>query len=406
MTLNGKIITFIGLNYAPEDTAIGLYSTQMVEALIAAGAHVNVVTAMPYYPQWQIQAPYDQASSYIKESQEKATIYRYKQYVPESPTFLKRVLHILSFTYGSWRNLKKIKQADLVVSIIPFTTSAYLGNGHASKHKAPHWIHIQDFEFDAALQSGISGNGKKQVFKKLFKIESSILKKASTVSTISHLMVKKLQSKTQTPTFYLPNWIDISSAQPDKSNSHPFLQSSKFKLLYSGNVGEKQDWEFFLAFAKAIPSQDIDITIVGAGSKMAWLKTKLQQENVHYHDPVPYAELFSLLSSADAHFLFQKNDVIDTVMPSKLLGMMASGKPSLVLGNPASEVRNVLENSNGGVYLSSCQVEKAIEVVQQWKSNKEICEKLGKNANRYVLQHYSRTHILNKWIEKLSSLMA
>ncbi|PRP67783.1 WcaI family glycosyltransferase [Nonlabens agnitus] len=404
--IEGKTITFIGLNYAPEDTAIGLYSTQMVDALVAAGAYVNVVTAMPYYPQWKIQKPYDTAENYLAEKNETINVYRYKQYVPATPTFLKRVFHILSFTYGSWRNLQKIKKTDLVISIIPFTTSAYLGGRHAHKHQVPHWIHIQDFEFDAALQSGVSGGSKKQVFKQLFKIEKSILDKASTVSTISHLMIKKLQSKTKTSTYYLPNWIDPDSFQIDDSReNHTYLQSKKFKLLYSGNVGDKQDWEFFLAFAKAIPSQHFEIIIVGAGSRMQWLKENVQLDNVHYHDPVPYADLPWLLSSADAHFLFQKEDVIDTVMPSKLLGMMASGKPSLVLGNAASEVRNVLEDSSGGVYTSDYTVEGAVATLLNWKEHPDVPHQVGMQARSYVKKHFSRSQILDQWIDQLASLV-
>jgi colanic acid biosynthesis glycosyl transferase WcaI len=360
---------------------------------------------MPYYPQWKIQPPYDQSSRYLKEKIGNLSVFRYKQYVPETPTFLKRILHILSFTWGSWHNLRKIDKTDLVISIIPFTTSAYLGARHARKHNVPHWVHIQDFEFDAALQSGVSGNGKKRIFDQLFKVESRILENASQVSSISHLMIKKLQSKTKTPTFYLPNWIDPEEIKADASVRHPYLRSDKFKLLYSGNVGDKQDWEFFSAFAKALPTQDIEIVIVGAGSKMAWLKANVQQENIHYHDPVPYADLGNLLSSADAHFLFQKNDVIDTVMPSKLLGMMASGKPSLILGNHASEVRTVLKESNGGLYFSDYQVEIAADLIQRWKSNPQGCTEMGARAKTYVLTHFSRTQILHPWIGKLKALI-
>ncbi|SCY32919.1 colanic acid biosynthesis glycosyl transferase WcaI [Nonlabens sp. Hel1_33_55] len=403
--LHSKTITFISLNYAPEDTAIGLYSTQMVEALITAGAHVNVVTAMPYYPQWKIQEPYDKHSSYVKEDSKSVTVYRYKQYVPESPSFLKRVLHILSFTYGSWHNLKKIDCCDLVISIIPFTTSAYLGNRHAKKRKTPHWIHIQDFEFDAALQSGVSGSSKKWVFEQLFRIESKILKKASIISTISHLMIDKLASKTNTLTYYLPNWIEPAKFDIPYTDPHSFLTSEKFKLLYSGNVGDKQDWEFFLAFAKAIPQKDLDIIVVGAGSKMNWLKQNTDYENIHFHDPVPYDQLPQLLSSADAHILFQKYDVVDTVMPSKLLGMMASGKPSLVLGNPASEVRNVIEDSEGGKYLSNYSVNDAVEIIKQWESDQAICEHMGKQAKSYVITNFSRSKILDRWVDKLASLV-
>jgi colanic acid biosynthesis glycosyl transferase WcaI len=406
MELAGKHITFISLNYAPEDTAIGLYSTQMVAALIAAGAIVNVVTAFPYYPQWEIATDYKQKPNYLIEKLQNVNVYRYKQYVPSTPSFVKRIVHILSFTKGSYFNLRKINQADLVISIVPFTASARLGKSYASKHDIPHWIHIQDFEFDAAQQSGVSGGGKKLLFKQLFRIEKRIYDSASKVSTISNLMMAKLRAKAATPSYYLPNWIDPLQIDPQRAQPHEALASKQFKLLYSGNVGDKQDWDFFLAFAKALPPQNYHITIVGAGSRFTWLQEQINQPNVEFHQPVPYDQLCDLLCSADAHFLFQKEQVIDTVMPSKLLGMMASARPSLVLGNAGSEVRTVLENAHGGAYLSNYQVNDAISIMEKWRLEDALRQKLGNNARAYVLEHFSRDAILSRWITSLNQLLA
>lgn len=403
--LIGIHITFIGLNYAPEDTAIGLYSTQMVDALIAAGAKVTVITAFPYYPQWKISNEYIDQPRFLKEEKENLTIYRYKQYVPAQPTFLKRVLHIASFTLGNLINSNKIKDTDLVISIIPFTSSAWLGKKLSAKFNCPHWIHIQDFEFDAAMESGLSGSGKNQIFKQLFKLEKNILNHATTVSTISHKMMEKLASKTTTDRYYLPNWINPDQINPDKAKPHPYLQVNKFKLLYSGNVGEKQDWEFFLAFAKAVSDKNIDIIIVGAGAKYQELKSKVNHDFVKFYDPVALDELSDLLCSADAHFLFQKADVVDTVMPSKLLGMMASAKPSLVLGNPESEVKTVMEDAKAGKYLTQPDIDQAIYTLESWINNTEETIAAGSIARRYIIEKFSQNTILNEWIKTLKYLL-
>lgn len=401
--LTDKHITFIGLNFAPEDTAIGLYSTHMVEALINAGATVNVVTAFPYYPQWKISEPYASKPAFVTESHKGATVYRYKQYVPQTPTFLKRILYILSFTAGTSINLRKIKNVDLVVAIIPFTTSAWLAGKHANKHHARLWIHIQDFEFDAAQQSGLSG-GKGLLFKNLFKIEKRILNKAQTASTISHKMMDKLRDKTTTQPYYLPNWIDKDMVNPENATAHPYLSSNKFKLLYSGNVGDKQDWDFFLAFAKALPQNHYDIIIVGAGARYTTLKAQVDLPHVYFYAPVALDRLSDLLCSANAHFLFQKMEVLDTVMPSKLLGMMASGKPSLVLGHPDAEVRHVLETAHAGVYMTAANVSEAVEHVEKWRTQPELLLINGNFARDYTLKTFSREVILSKWIDALSDL--
>ena len=55
-------------------------------------------------------------------------------------------------------NLFKVKKCDVVISIVPFTTSVLLGYLHKKRFKAKLWTHIQDFEFDAALQTGFKMN--------------------------------------------------------------------------------------------------------------------------------------------------------------------------------------------------------------------------------------------------------
>ena len=47
-----KILVY-GINYSPELTGIGKYTGEMVEWLAAQGHEVRVITAPPYYPQWQ-----------------------------------------------------------------------------------------------------------------------------------------------------------------------------------------------------------------------------------------------------------------------------------------------------------------------------------------------------------------
>ena len=59
-------ITIISNNYYPEDSGIGLYSAGMAEYL-AQNHNVKVITAMPYYPQWEIYAEYKSKPTYFSE---------------------------------------------------------------------------------------------------------------------------------------------------------------------------------------------------------------------------------------------------------------------------------------------------------------------------------------------------
>ena len=398
-----KNITFIGLNYAPEDTAIGLYSTQWVEYLTERGFKVSVITAFPYYPQWEIYEEYRSKKTFLKEENNDIKIYRYKQYVPKSPTFIKRIIHLLDFTFGSLFNLYKLKKCDLVISVVPFTSSVFLGYIQKRRFKSKLWVHVQDFEFDAALQTGLSSN-KKLSFSLLFKLEKWLFSKSDIVSTISQRMLNKLKQKTKSELFYLPNWIDSKIIDPKAHKTHRYLDLKKFKILYSGNIGNKQDWETFVQFCKDLEKEKVHITVIGNGTKKEWLLDQINNMgNVTYFPPVPYDELSDLLCSADLHLLFQKPNVIHTVMPSKVLGMMASSKPSIIIGNKESEVKTIIEASKGGLYFTEYNEEVIKELKNLLRNRNDLIE-MGNNARKYVIQKFSMSTILSSMEEKLRDI--
>lgn len=401
-------ITFIGLNFYPEITAIGLYSTQLAQYLEDHNIQLDIITAFPYYPQWKIAKEYQNKKSYLKEELGTINVYRYKQYVPKNPTFFKRIIHILSFTWGSFWNLWKIKECDIVISIVPFTSSTLLGYIQKRRFNATSWIHIQDFEFDAAFQSGLTKSGEEKggmVYRLLMWIEKSLFSKADKVSTISHTMIKKLEKKTTAPTYFLPNWIDEKQIDPAFAKAHPYLKSSKFKILYSGNIGDKQDWEFFIKFARAIDTERFEIIIVGDGSKRVWLEEAIAAySNITMYAPVAYEELSDLLCSADVHILFQKPEVLDTVMPSKILGMMASAKPSIITGHAQSEVATVMSKSQGGYYSSEKELNTVVNQLEKLVNSPDIAKEMGAEARQYVVSNFAKNQILDAFLEQLMQL--
>ncbi|KYJ86233.1 WcaI family glycosyltransferase [Sulfurovum riftiae] len=401
-------ITLIGINFYPEDSSTGLYSTQMLEYL-AKTHNVEVITGFPYYPEWKIRKEYENRPTYLTEKKE-ITIYRYKQYVPKEPTFKKRILHLLDFTFGSIRNVFKVKKCDLVICIVPFTSSIALGLLMAKLRGAKVWVHIQDFEFDAAVESGLAGEQKglkAKIFKGLFWLEKKLLDKADIISTISYGMLSKLETKADTPTYFFPNWVDENFINPQNAKQHELMKSQKFKVLYSGNIGAKQDWEFFLKVIEYFKDDEtIEFIVVGAGAKKEWLvQATKSYHNVLHFMPVEYETLPDLLCSADLHILFQKNDVVDTVMPSKLLGMMASAVPSVVTGNLESEVAKVFEVSKGGYFYDSKCFNDVVGAIKQLTSEQSKAKEMGFNARAYIVEHFSASKVLENFETKVQEVI-
>ncbi len=403
-----KNITIIGINFYPEDTSTSLYTTGLAEFLNENGYNVSVITGFPYYPQWEIREDYRDKPDYLVEDFKGIKIFRYRQFTPKNPSFLKRVKHIVSFTYGSLKNIKKIKESDLIIAIVPFTSDIWLAHKLAGKTKAKVWVHIQDFEFDAAFESGIIKNKiiKKTMSGILNFVERRLLNKADIVSTISFSMIEKAKKKTKSELFYFPNWIEDDFINPENTGWHRYLEKGKFNILYSGNIGAKQDWDRFLEFVDFFEKkEEINIVVVGDGAKKDWLVSKIKnKKNVKYFPPVPYEELPDLLCSADLHILFQKESVIDTVMPSKLLGMMASAKPSLIVGNSKSEVAKIIKESRGGEFLEHPEMEEIENFLNKLISNRKLLKDYGKNAREYIVKNFSKEKVLSRVLKEIHSL--
>ena len=401
-------IAIISLNYYPEDTAIGLYSTQMAEFLVQNGWDVTVITGFPYYPEWKIPETYKIEKKYLEEQIQGVRVLRFKQFVPSNPTFFKRIIHILDFTSGSLSNLKKVNKTEIVLSIIPFTSSAWLGKKLTKRLHAKHWIHIQDFEFDAAFQSGLASKSGLRAFlpKILFNLESSLLKSANIASTISETMMDKLKEKTNTKTFLFPNWIDPDSIDPGKAMTHPYLKAKSFKILYSGNIGFKQDWIFFQKVVGHFEKQsNIEFIVVGDGAKRTLIENLARKfNNINYYQNVPYNQLNDLLCSANLHVFFQNEDVINAVMPSKILGMLASGKPSIVTGNMNSEVAKIIREANAGNFYDSADFEGVVEGITFYKNQFNFLDKNNPTARNYMIKKYAKNNILSSFLKELNVL--
>jgi colanic acid biosynthesis glycosyl transferase WcaI len=405
-----KTITVISAFYYPEDTAIGLYTTQFSNYLKSKGYKVIILTGFPNYPQWKIHSSYLNYPAYYAEIIDGIEIIRYKQYIPEKVTFKGRVLMMTSLFYGTMVNLRRVKETDLVICIVPFTLSILPAILLAKIRKSKLWIHIQDFEFDLALDSGIVKNNSffSNIFKRILTFSERVLLNASDVtSSISFSMLQKIKEKSKhEEPYYFPNWVSSKKIDPANFNPHSFIDPSKFTLLYSGNIGEKQDWLLCEKLCELInPKDNIEIVIVGDGAYSATLKQKLSIfEFVKFFDPVPYDELSDLLCSADTHFLFQKQDVIDTIMPSKILGMMASAKPSIISGNTKSEVVNIIRQSECGYYFSDSNPNTIYNCILGLKQRNDGVQ-MGENARAYITANFSEEPILNSFYLKIKSII-
>ena len=150
-----KILLY-GINFSPEVVGIGKYTGEMATWLAAQGHEVRVITAPPYYPAWRV-APGFSAARYSRSRVDGATVFRTPLWVPAQVSGAKRLLHLLSFALFSFPALlaQWSWRPDVVWVVAPALTCAPGACLFARMRGTKAWLHIQDFEVDAAFDLGI-----------------------------------------------------------------------------------------------------------------------------------------------------------------------------------------------------------------------------------------------------------
>ncbi len=347
-------ILVYGINFWPELTGVGKYTGEMCRWLADRGHSVDVITAPPYYPAWKVSPGY-RTLGFQKEiwsARGQVQITRCPIWVPRSLSTTRRLLHLASFALFSlpalWRQLRR--QPDMVMVIAPTLFVVPAALALARLYKVPTWIHIQDFELDAMFGLGLGG-AHGWLERCALAVESRLLCAFNRASSITARMLERLQSKgvSGNRCVVFPNWVDLGAVFP-LTGANAFrrqlgIEDHDVVVLYAGNMGEKQGLELVIDAARELQDHGhLRFVLAGDGSA----RQRLQQmaadlPRLSWLPLQPNERLNELLNAADIHILPQRADAADLVMPSKLTGMLASGRPVLGTAEIHTQLGQVLE---------------------------------------------------------------
>ncbi len=347
-------ILILGINYSPEPIGIGPYTTGMAEALVASGHDVSVVTAKPYYPYWKADPAFKGGG--VRWSKENGVkVARCPIYVPSNPNGLRRLMHHATFALRAlvpmfqlaWR-----ERPQLIISIAPSLIATPIARLVAGICCAKTWIHIQDFEVEAAFATGLL---PKEGFlaRAAEKFEQVVLD-VDRVSSISPQMCARLVEKgvPASRVLELRNWANIDQVvllDGESPYRTEWRMDRPFVALYSGNIANKQGIEIIIDAARLLTDRtDIMFVVCGNGAnKQNLIAAAHGLENIRFYDLQPIDRLSDMLGLATVHLLPQIAGAADLVLPSKMTNMLASGRPIVA----TAEVRTGLASEIEGCGL-------------------------------------------------------
>lgn len=419
VTLPSVRILIYGLNYAPELTGIGKYTGEMAAWLAARGHEVRVVAAPPYYPAWSIREDY-RGKLYRTErsSAGTPTVFRTPLYVPAKPTGLKRVAHLASFMLGSLPVMARqaFWKPELVFTVEPTFFCAPVALAVAQAAGAASWLHVQDFEVDAAFDLGLLP-ARGLLHDVALGLERTFTLGFTRVSSISAKMVERAAVKgvPEERIRLFPNWVDVDAVYPQGGAvGNFFLQKlgleGKIILLYSGNMGAKQGLELLAPLARSFEQDPrVHFIFCGDGAFRPQLESLVAGcVNVTLLPLQPFEQLNDLLNAADIHLLPQRAGAADLVMPSKLTGMLSSGRPVVATADAGTQVAQVVEGSGlddaCGLVVPAEDSQELHDAVARLVEDAALRHRLGENARRYAVEHLGRDQVLTQFERDLQEL--
>ncbi len=404
------------INFSPEMTGVGKYTGEMAEWLALRGHEVRVVSAPPHYPQWRIYRGYH-AWRFSRDTHVLAVgtagtldVFRCPTWIPRVPRGWKRILHLASFSVSSWPTMliQVLWKPDVVLLVAPTLFCFPQVLGVALLTGATSWLHMQDFEVDAAFQ--LADFSSNQLKRWVPFLERFILLRFNRISSISTRMIERLWTKGVNPgrAVLFPNWVDTSVIYPMLAPS-PLRQelgipAEATVVLYSGNMGKKQGLELLVeASRRLVERTDIRFVFCGDGSyRQTFVEMATKNENVIILPLQPAERLNDLLNLADIHVLPQVSGAADLVMPSKLTGMMASGRAIVATALPGTQLFGVLEGR--GIVTPPGDVDAFVAALVRLADAPKLRQRIGEEARTYAINHLSRDLILGQF--ELSLLRA
>ena len=403
-------ILIYGLNFTPEPVGIGKYTGEMARWLVARGHQVKVVCAPPYYPDWRVADGYPRWR-YRRETVQGAEVLRCPLWIPRKVTGLTRILHLLSFTLSSAIPLlwQRRWRPDVIFTVEPPLFGALPALLTGKLAHARTWLHVQDFEVDAAFHLGLL---KSRPLERLaFGAERALMRRFDRVSTISEKMLERALAKTegQPPCVLFSNWVDTQRIFPLEHPS-PYraelgLPEHAIVLLYSGSMGEKQGLELILEAARRLQDQPAYHFIM-AGSGGAYQRLRAQAAdipNMRWLALQPTERLNDFLNLADIHLLPQKADAADRVMPSKLTGMVASGRPVIATALPDTQVATVL--AHAGIVVPPDDIDAFVAAIQHLGTDPKQRHNLGAAGRTYATEVLEHDNVLAGFEQELQQTL-
>jgi glycosyltransferase involved in cell wall biosynthesis len=210
----------------------------------------------------------------------------------------------------------------------------------------------------------------------------------------------------------IENWADDRAIQPKPTTASALRARlglvDRFVVCYSGNLGRAHEFETLLGAADALKGEPIFIfLIIGNGAKMDALKRGVATRALDNFCFLPYQPRDTLedsLAAADVHLVSLLPALEGLIVPSKLYGILAAGRPLVFIGDSDGEIGRVIQRAQCGRLVKVGDSEALVDSLRKLEAEPDVRALMGVHALKILCEEFSLKHAIERWVELIESV--
>jgi glycosyltransferase involved in cell wall biosynthesis len=389
-------VCFFNRSYWPDQAATGQLLTELAQDLVSQhGWTASVVAGRALHGSHEVRK-----STRLVEVEEHAgvRILRANGTAFDRRRFAGRAANYLTYFTSALASTARIGSQDVVVSL---TDPPILGLAAllAARRAGARFVFLCEDIFPevAALLEDFQSAA---VNRMLDRINRYLLREADAVVALGERMKRRLveeKGAASSRVHVIHNWADCDAIMPgpkDNAFSRAHGLADRFVLMHSGNVGLSQNLDLLVEAAARLQScERLVIAVVGDGARRQALQDQAARRgltNIRFFPYQPKELLHESFASADAFLVSLKPGLEGYIVPSKLYGILASGRPFVAAVDPSCEAAMIAREHQCGTVAPPGDVEALVAAIAALHDNPAATGAMGANARRASLRYDRR----------------
>jgi glycosyltransferase involved in cell wall biosynthesis len=305
------------------------------------------------------------------------------------------------------------ERTDLVLCMTDPPIVGALAVQIARRYRAPLVVVSQDVFPEVATELGRLTNAR--LVGALRRLVAYYLQRADHVVAIGDRMRERLVAKGAPPdrVSVIPNWIDTEAITPQGRDNRwvrDHRLTGLFTVMHSGNVGHASNLDVLLSASTLLRDlDDLWVAIVGFGARSAEiqaLRDRIGADRVFFLPYQPRERLAESLSAADIHYVGLAKGLSGYVVPSRIYGILAAGRPVVVAADADSETAQLVNEVGCGVVVPPNDPQRVADVLRDAHGGRLDLEAMGSRGRDWVAREGDRQVALERYRRLIGELVA